>query len=374
MGGTTERSPVSAQVRIPELDSFRAAAVLMVLLSHCVYGWPLPPESIAWIPRLPLVFLSHGWLGVDLFFILSGYLITGLLLDSKDRPRYFSNFYARRVLRIMPLYFACIFVMYWAYRSHASYFGLSLLFLANFSTYFSVAVPHGPGVFWSLAVEEHFYFLWPFLVRFLTRRVLFCLSLTVVIASPILRGIAARRGMNVEGEIYVYSLFRFDGLALGAILALWFRSNSFSYAGAWRFAGILIAAAIIITIAGLPYGVMAGKTVAGVALRYTQAQLLFAACIALALAYHGTTSTNFLRTKFASVTSDYSYCIYLIHLSLGDFYYWILKRFALNDVVVFGPIGALGLRSLIIVASSYGIASLSKRFLEDPFLRLKRYF
>ena len=98
-------------MRIPELDSFRATAVLMVLLSHCVYGWPLPDASTAWIPRTALALISHGWLGVDLFFILSGYLITGLLLDARSGERYFKNFYARRVLRIVPLYAACILVM-----------------------------------------------------------------------------------------------------------------------------------------------------------------------------------------------------------------------------------------------------------------------
>lgn len=365
---------MSAQPRIPELDSFRAAAVLMVLASHCLNGWPLPPESTAWIPRLPLQFVLHGWLGVDLFFMLSGFLITGLLLDSTDRPRYFRNFYARRVLRILPLYFLCIGVMYLAYRSNGPYFGLALLFLANFSAFLGVAVPHGPDVFWSLSVEEHFYLVWPLLVRYLSRRLFLWLALAIVIASPILRGLGAYRGMNIEAEVYVYSWFRFDGLAFGALLALWFRSKYFSTAGAWKLAGLLIAAALAITIGGLPYGVMGTKTVAAVALRYTQAQLIFATCIALALAYRGRAGTRFLRTRFASLTAGYSYCIYLIHLALGDLYYWFLQRSEFNDVAYFGPIAALAERSLVIVGSSYLLAALSKRYLEDPFLRLKRYF
>lgn len=368
------RHAISTQARIPELDSFRAIAVLMVLLSHCVYGWPIPPESISWIPRLPLVFLSHGWLGVDLFFILSGFLITGLLIDARQQSGYFRNFYARRVLRIVPLYFVCILFMYWAYRGYASYFGLSLLFLANFSTYFGVAVPHGPGVFWSLAVEEHFYLIWPLLIRYLSRRVLLWLSLSIVVASPVLRGLGVFAGMDVEGEVYVYSVFRFDGLALGALLAIWFRSPNFTKPGALKLAALLIAATVGITLCGLPYGVMSGATIAGVALRYTQAQLMFAACIALALAYRGGNGTRFLRTKFASLTSDYSYCIYLIHLSLGDLYYWVLRSYAVNDVVLLGAVGALGIRSLAVVGSSFFLAHLSKRFLEDPFLRLKIFF
>ena len=143
---------------------------------------------------------------------------------------------------------------------------------------------------------------------------------------------------------------------------------------AWKLAGLLVVLASVITIGGLPYGVMSGKTVAGVAFRYTQAQLIFAACIALALAYRSSIGTGFLRTKFASVTSDYSYCIYLIHLSLGDLYYWALKRFAFSDIAYFGPVTALGVRSFVVVGSSYFLAAVSKRFLEDPFLRLKKHF
>ena len=361
-------------MRIPELDSFRAAAVLMVLLSHCVYGWPLPDASTAWIPRTALALISHGWLGVDLFFILSGYLITGLLLDARSGERYFKNFYARRVLRIVPLYAACILVMFFAYRNHAAYFGLSLLFLANFSTYFRVGVPHGPGVFWSLSVEEHFYLLWPLFVRCLSRNVLLVVSLLIVIGSPLLRGISAYRGMDPESEIYLYSFFRFDGLALGALLAIWVRSAYFSRATAIRLALVLAGLVVVVTVGGLPYGIMGSKTVASVAFRYTQAQLLFAACIALALAYRGMPQTKFLRTGFASLTSGFSYCIYLVHLSLGDLYYWILNKNAFNDVVHFGPVGALGVRCIVVIGSSYAIAAISKKFLEDPFLRLKRYF
>src|SRR5438105_11596991 len=73
-----------AHARILELDGFRATAVLLVLVHHFVYGWPLPVDGIAWMPRIVRGIISHGWLGVDLFFILSGFLITGILLDSCD--------------------------------------------------------------------------------------------------------------------------------------------------------------------------------------------------------------------------------------------------------------------------------------------------
>jgi|SRR5580704_4224445 hypothetical protein len=89
--------------------------------------------------------LGHGWLGVDLFFLLSGFLITGLLFDTKDRPYYFKNFYIRRFLRIMPLCFTVVLIWSFVYRGYGRYFLLSSIFGANLSHLFGIHVPHGPG-------------------------------------------------------------------------------------------------------------------------------------------------------------------------------------------------------------------------------------
>jgi peptidoglycan/LPS O-acetylase OafA/YrhL len=368
------RSEDTSHGRILELDGFRAAAVLMVFVHHLFYGWPVGPTAFSWMPHIVLVAIAHGWLGVDLFFILSGFLITGILLDSKDSEHYFRSFYSRRLLRIVPLYYTCILVMSLAYRGAGAYFGLSLLFLANFRYQFHVAEPHGPGVFWSLAIEEHFYLLWPLLVRLLGRVSLFALTLLLVFGTPVLRGICAYAGMDPELQIYSYSFFRLDGLALGAILALWVRSRYYSRASAWKLAGGLAGFSLLVTVIGWPFGIMGTRTVSSAALRYTQAQFVFAAAMALALAYRGSTFTGILRSRFARVTADLSYCIYLIHVALGDGYYAVLHSIGFDDVVHFGGTGALGVRSLVIGSATFGLAALSKRFLEGPFLRLKRYF
>jgi len=371
-----QRKPASvvSHARILELDGFRAAAVLMVLISHLFYGWPLGDAGLSWLPRGLVVAIAHGWFGVDLFFILSGFLITGILLDSKDSQHYFSNFYTRRVLRIMPLYFTCILIFCFAYPAHRSYLALSFLFLANFFHAFRVQAPHGPAVFWSLAVEEHFYLLWPLLVRFLKRAWLFALTLIIVFGTPILRGICTHAGMDPEAEIYTYSFFRFDGLALGAIIALWVRSRYYSRSSAWKLAGFLAGFSLLVTVVGWPYGIMQSKTVTSEAFRYTQAQFLFAGAMALAIAYRGSPFTGFLRSRFARITAELSYCIYLIHLSLGDGYYWVLRSIGFHDAQRLGAPGALAVRSLVIVILTFGLAALSKKYLEDPFLRLKRYF
>jgi peptidoglycan/LPS O-acetylase OafA/YrhL len=364
-----------SQQHIVELDGFRAIAVLWVLLLHFFYGWPpTPPQATPWMPRILAEVISHGWLGVDLFFILSGFLITGILIDSRGSSNYFRNFYARRALRILPLYLASILVMGLAYQGSAPYFGLSLLFLANFAHIFGVSTPHGASVFWSLAVEEHFYLLWPLLVRFLSRSALFALTLILVFGSPVLRGYCASRGMDPELEIYVYSFFRFDGLALGAILALWVRSPYCSRGSAWKLAGFLVGFSLLVSVLGLPFGIMHARTIASSALRYTQAQFFFAAAMVIALAFRGTSLTLILRTRFAQVTAGLSYCIYLIHLALGDLYYRVLHAMEFSDVAHFGTQGAVAVRFLVIGTATFGLAALSKRFLEDPILRLKRHF
>src|SRR5262252_6295497 len=194
---------VHAPARILELDGFRAAAVLAVLFHHLFYGWLTP--ALSKIPGVFLAFLSRGWLGVDLFFVLSGFLITGILLDSKETEHYFRNFYTRRILRIVPLYLACILLMYFCYPDKGAYFGLSLVYLANFAHLFRVPKPHGPGVFWSLAIEEHFYLIWPLVVRLLNKAWLIALILFIVLNTPILQNVCAHANIDPKLEIYPYS-------------------------------------------------------------------------------------------------------------------------------------------------------------------------
>jgi peptidoglycan/LPS O-acetylase OafA/YrhL len=131
---------------------------------------------------------------------------------------------------------------------------------------------------------------------------------------------------------------------------------------------------LLIFLAGLPFGITGSKTVAGTAFHYTQAEFVFAGLMALALAYRGSKFTAFLRWRPARITADLSFCIYLIHLTVGDFYYRLLHAMHFDDVARLGAVGSLVLRILVVVTVTFGLAALSKRFLEDPFLRLKRYF
>jgi peptidoglycan/LPS O-acetylase OafA/YrhL len=305
--------------------------------------------------------------------LLSGFLITGILLDTKERPYYFRNFYIRRVLRIMPLYFAVIIVWSFLYRDAGSYFLLSSVFGANLSDLLHIHEPHGPGVLWSLAVEEHFYLLWPLIVLLLSRRRLFFLSAAIFVAMPILRGIFAARGMQAN-EIYPLSWFRFDGLVAGAMIAMWAKSPFFSRHAAKIIAGCLALTLIVLSAVGLKFGIFGRFTIASVALRYTQTYMAFGAFFILVVANRGTLWTAPLRSRFMQLSGALSYCIYLVHLSIGDGYEYLITKYGFVPSERFGATGAVLIRAAVMILLSFAIALVSKKYLEEPFLAMKDRF
>jgi peptidoglycan/LPS O-acetylase OafA/YrhL len=278
----------------------------MVLIFHIFYGWVRVDHDFTPIPHAVLFVVAHGWLGVDLFFILSGFLITGILLDSKQKPYYFRNFYTHRLLRILPVYLAVLLVFLIFYRHFHGFLILSALFTANFAYLFNVAVPHGPAVLWSLAVEEHFYLVWPFLVYLLNRKMLIAIAIAIVVLTPVARGLAVAVGMPIDDTVYVYSWFRSDGLALGALLAIWIRSSNASPRNNYRLACLLLAASVLLTIAGIPFGVLQAKTVLGTAVRFTQAQVWFAGFLLIVLTLQGSRLTAIFRSPLMRLSGALS--------------------------------------------------------------------
>ncbi|MGC2109302.1 MAG: acyltransferase [Candidatus Korobacteraceae bacterium] len=367
--------------RVPELDGVRGIAIWLVLLLHILYGFANAPKywlsnspgAFDSVPLLFLFVLRHGWLGVQLFFVLSGFLITGVLLGSKGRPHYFRNFYMRRVLRIMPLYFAAVIVWSILYRGYGSYFLLSSVFGANMAIPLGISRPHGPEVLWSLAVEEHFYLLWPLTVFLLKRRTLVIVLSLIFLASPFLRWICMLHGVE-QIFIYVGTWFQLDGLATGALMAIWARSRFASKKSSVRIACVLTALLALLTIVGIPFQLLEPFTPFSVGFRNTQAYLMFAACFVLVVAYRGTTLTAALRWRFLQLSGALSYCLYLVHLSVGDGYQYLVDRFNIPVWFYVGISGAVWVRAAVMVGGSFAIALLSRKYLEEPFLSLKDRF
>lgn len=209
-----------------ELDGVRGVAILTVTLYRfCKELDPSASPVLDWIKDASVV----GSRGVDLFFVLSGFLITGILLKTKSSQGYFRNFMVRRALRIFPLYFSALALCLWVLpaclgtsvfdvpRNEQAYLWT---YLSNVRMSWENAWCFGPlDHFWSLAVEEHFYLVWPLVVFCLSPKALLRLSIALVIGVGLVRAAASLRpewGVAVD----VLTLFRCDALAFGAIAAI----------------------------------------------------------------------------------------------------------------------------------------------------------
>jgi peptidoglycan/LPS O-acetylase OafA/YrhL len=189
--------------RIPQLDGLRAVAVTAVFLFHAFH-------------------IKLLWMGVDLFFILSGFFITGILLDRKHQgPRaYFGRFYARRAKRILPPYLLLLI-------AGSIAFGLAswdthwyfYLFLMNLALALHVDMPKAFQVLWSLAVEEQFYLLWPFFVLFASDELIGWAAASLLLLVPLLRYLYSPF-LHSNWSVYALTPFRMDCLAAGALVAL----------------------------------------------------------------------------------------------------------------------------------------------------------
>jgi len=185
---------------MPELDVLRGIAVLGVLFFHgfrAEYGG-LPFTGAR---RILLMATQPGALGVNLFFVLSGFLITGILLDSSARPDYYRRFYSRRALRILPAYYSLLILLGVLHQASAAFLGLSFVYLSNVTSLFGVSMDYHP--LWSLAVEEHYYIVWPSVVRKLRARYLALFSLTICILIPVARAVSFHYGHSLGGMVHV---------------------------------------------------------------------------------------------------------------------------------------------------------------------------
>jgi peptidoglycan/LPS O-acetylase OafA/YrhL len=348
-----QQALIASMKKIPQLDAVRGLAVLLVLL-----------HNTDKYPSLHLHLISdNGWMGVDLFFVLSGFLITGILLDTRQSERYFRNFYARRCLRIWPLYYSALLFMFvivpilrpseanTVFAPRSSPWWAYPIFLQNFLVPIPTMATGALGVTWSLAVEEQFYLVWPLVVRFCSEAQLRKIAIAVICLSPALRFYLSLHHVN----IYSNTFCRLDGLMAGALLALVIHSVSFSpskfLTPAWiTFVVTAPLALIVETVFRARWIVFSLTALASVSFVY------------LALFSTQKWLQAFLTTRFLVYTGTISYGIYLLEKIPLD----AAKTFHLDK----HPFLALPLT----VAATYSMAALSWNLLEKPFLRLKRFF
>jgi peptidoglycan/LPS O-acetylase OafA/YrhL len=335
--------------KIPQLDAVRGLAVLLVLLHNTdLY----PSLHLQWIS-------GNGWMGVDLFFVLSGFLITRILLDTKESEGFFKNFYARRCIRIWPLYYSALLFMFvfvpllrpsdahTVFEARSSPWWAYPVFLQNFLVPIPTSATGLLAVTWSLAVEEQFYLVWPLVVRFCNESQLRKFVIAVICLSPAIRYYLSAHRIN----IYSNTFCRLDGLMAGALLALALSSSSFvptKYVmQAWIALLVSAPLALILQARWIVFSFVALASVSFVYLALFSKQRWF---------------QSILTSRFLVYTGTISYGIYLLQKIPVD----AAKAFHLDRH------GFLVLP--ITAAATYALAALSWNLLEKPFLRLRRFF
>ncbi len=338
---------------LPELDGLRGLAILAVVLYHC------HPRLVGtWIYGASL----WGWAGVTLFFALSGFLITSILLTTRDKPRYFHNFHARRALRIWPVYLLLLAVVYlnapwfigpsvWDAIKTAPW----LAYLFCVQNLFHLALPPAMQPTWALAIEEQYYFVWAPLVRVLRRPWMLAVPLvSALIASPMLRH------THLHWITPTHTLTHLDGIAWGSLLAIGMHTLRLSRR-TWLWMGI----------SGSIFGFLAAGTIAG-GTAYLDSGLAvgFAGLLLVLVASSGarTPLHAFLRRGPAAFYGRISYGLYMIHISVFIF----LGSFdaAMNRYGMAGNWAVVGMR----LAVSTAAATVLWYGFESQILKLKKYF
>jgi peptidoglycan/LPS O-acetylase OafA/YrhL len=353
------------QRRIPELDGLRAIAVTMVVLWHYV---GIPAGNDSWL----FLFFRLGRSGVDLFFVLSGFLITSILIESRGRSDYYASFYLRRALRILPLY-AVMLLIYYAARWHGGgpdeLFGGSfpdwtyVLFLQNVVSGFSGN--YGPmwlAATWSLAVEEQFYLLFPLVVAFVPFSQLPRVLVLTILAAGLVRVVAAKIGGHAAA--YVLMPCRADTLAIGALIAWamkddqarqWLLTNAHKVR---RCCGAMIALTCLLWLiptAGY-YSHMANWG-------YSLLALLYGTILLAVLVSVGRPRLHILRTRTAAGIAEISYALYLVHAPAlaGVFAFAHLPRTLNNGTAILLVVAALLLSVALSVLSLFLIERPARR-------------
>jgi peptidoglycan/LPS O-acetylase OafA/YrhL len=359
---------------MPELDTLRGLAILLVLFFHG-FGFQFGTAQLPRLAHLFVVTTMPGWIGVNLFFVLSGFLITGILLDTRNNPQYYRRFYVRRALRILPAYYAFLLFLAFAPKTgwldHRQvswqFIGLSFIYLSNVTNLFGVPMQY--GALWSLAVEEHFYLAWPLVIRSFSRRAIAICAFAIVLICPVLRAIAFRRG-DEYGAGYTWLVA--DGLAIGSLLGLLSRSWLADRRRMKRASIFCMAAAVALLAFGTPFGILLSRTQLGGVLRPTALNIFFAGTLGAALLI-GTSDLKWIvQRPILQFFGRISYGLYLFHMLAFDFVDHLMGFYVQVAVLAARSNFALMcLRFAIAASLATSVAAVSRNYFEKWFLRLK---
>lgn len=344
---------------ITELDGVRAIAALMVMFFHFFQNLKVDGDWILLIKKVSF----FGQTGVSLFFVLSGFLITRILIVSKGAPNYFLNFYTRRSLRIFPLYYFYLLLVFIILpllnNTSIPIFSKQIyhwVYLQDFAITFNWDYV-GPLHFWSLAVEEHFYLFFPLLVYFLKER-----QLIVAIIAILFISIVTRFFLNKEGyEVFYFTFTRMDELAIGAILAILELKQKISEEKSKQFIYLFVLISIPTIIIWAVYSKEANSILQ--VFKFLLISLSYFSLIGFVVSSR---KNHFVKKIFTLkpllYTGRISYGLYVYH---GICFYYF-DKICPTDNLLIRFFGGFGL--------AYVVSTISFFCFESLFLKLKNYF
>lgn len=356
--------PKPLQPRNLCLDGIRGIAIALVIVHHAFANVAVSSAFMAWIVSLT----RSAWVGVDLFFVLSGYLITGILLRSRDRRGYFRIFYMRRFFRIFPLYYSCLalLVAVW-FVSPGLRSSLALpwnfFYLAN--VHFALAAWTWPPIshLWSLSVEEQFYLIWPALIFLMPRRRTLAAILALFCGFVLFRqGVAMGGGANAT---LIYAVFHLDGLLVGAALAALHLAAPDARRGRSAAWAILAGASAALVFECLRNRGLIWSSWKGLEyLNYSLVAVAGAALIGVSIySDAGAWVNRIFRWPVLTALGKYSYCIYILHYPI-DF---VCRKLHLHPAGFAATIPY----AILLGGAAFGCAAITWKFLEEPCIRLK---
>ncbi len=351
-----------------ELDGLRALAALLVLYFHSSLIVDKPEDGLLlYYHKLTMV----GWCGVDLFFVISGFLITGILMDTAKRKNCFRYFYIRRAVRIFPLYYMVLLVSFVGFSAYYPDYQVGsrevyyLLYLQNWFKLIGFNDVVYFNHFWSLAVEEQFYLVWPAVFVLAYRRSFAVpLCIILIVACVLLRAYLVSQGYY---EIsYTITITRIDGLVLGGLLAYVLRHNNNWVHFPSLFKLLMITSFVGVCLVAFVNGGLFGQD--HYVLMY--GLFLFALMFTGLIGWTVTADKNhwfmkFLRMNFMSEIGRVSYGIYVYHwfimLIFVQFDFLDGNSYLFNHLFMLFVGGGL----------TYGLSWLSFKYFEKPMLKLK---
>ncbi len=362
--------------RIPELDGLRGLAILLVLICHYVINiLKVEPGTLLYYAR---GLLSMTWSGVDLFFVLSGFLIGGILIDVRSSETYFKTFYIRRFLRIFPIYYVSLALLAVTIKFASGIPALNWLIgdplpLAAYATFTQNIVmsiiggwgPNWANVTWSLAIEEQFYIFLPLLIRFTPPRHLIKVVALGVVSAPVVRLVLLALDANVAYSGYALMPCRADSLGLGVLAAILLRKPEIVREVVQR--RKLVTACLLLFALGM-LGLTASRSGPATftlnSIGYSWIAVFYLLVLVYALCWPDGWMGALLRCRPLVYLGTVSYFVYLFHQPVSGFTHYIL--FGAAPAIV-GWQGAAA--SAAALAITLLCASVSWKYFERPLVQ-----